>query len=61
LQSLPKLLADPADRRRALAVLEEAIQAVELTPEQRAMLDRLRGALGVTTFACPSRARSAAE
>ncbi len=49
LQSLPKLLADPADRRRALAVLDEAVAAVELTPEQRAVLDRVRGVLGAGT------------
>jgi pimeloyl-ACP methyl ester carboxylesterase len=46
LQSLPKLLADPADRRRALAGLDKAVAAVELTPEQQALLERVRGALG---------------
>jgi pimeloyl-ACP methyl ester carboxylesterase len=46
LHSLPKLLADPADRRRALEVLEAVIAEVEPTPEQRAMLDRVRAALG---------------
>jgi pimeloyl-ACP methyl ester carboxylesterase len=49
LQSLPRLLADPADRRRALAALEQAVKAVELTPEQRDMVDRVRGALAVET------------
>ncbi len=46
LRSLPKLLADPADRRRALAVLDEAVAAVEFTAEQRVMLDRVRAILG---------------
>jgi hypothetical protein len=46
LQSLPKLLTDPADRRRALAALDEAAAAVEPTPEQRAVLDRVRAVLG---------------
>jgi pimeloyl-ACP methyl ester carboxylesterase len=46
LQSLPRLLADPADRRRALAVLDEAVAAVELTPEQRVVLDRVHTVLG---------------
>ena len=46
LQSLPKLLADPADRRRALAVLDEAVAAVELTAEQLATVARVRAALG---------------
>jgi hypothetical protein len=45
LQSLPRLLADPADRRRALAVLDEAAAAVELTPEQWTILARIRGVL----------------
>jgi pimeloyl-ACP methyl ester carboxylesterase len=46
LHSLPKLLADPADRRRALAVLDEAVATVEPTPEQRVVLDRVRVILG---------------
>jgi hypothetical protein len=46
LQSLPKLLADPANRRRALAVLDKAVAAVELTPEQQALVERVRSALG---------------
>jgi pimeloyl-ACP methyl ester carboxylesterase len=46
LQALPGLLADPADRRRALAVLEKAVAAVEPTPEQWPMIDRVRGVLG---------------
>jgi pimeloyl-ACP methyl ester carboxylesterase len=46
LQSLPKLLADPADRKRALAVLDEAVAAVEPTPEQQATLERIRSILG---------------
>jgi pimeloyl-ACP methyl ester carboxylesterase len=46
LQSLPRLLADAAERQRALALLDEAVVAVELTPEQQIMLDRVRGILG---------------
>jgi hypothetical protein len=46
LESLPKLLAAPADRKRALAVLEEAVAAVELTAQQRAMLKRVKSVLG---------------
>jgi pimeloyl-ACP methyl ester carboxylesterase len=42
LQSLPRLLDDPQDRRRALALVDEAIVLVELTAAQRAMLDRVR-------------------
>jgi hypothetical protein len=41
LQSLPKLLANPADRRRALDVLSEAVVLVELTDEQKTMLNRV--------------------
>jgi pimeloyl-ACP methyl ester carboxylesterase len=41
LQSLPKLLADPADRRRALATLDEAVKAVTPTAEQQAVVDRI--------------------
>jgi pimeloyl-ACP methyl ester carboxylesterase len=46
LQSLPKLLARPTDRRRALSVLHEAVNAVELTPEQLAVVDQVRAVLG---------------
>jgi pimeloyl-ACP methyl ester carboxylesterase len=46
LESLPTLLADPADRRRALAVLDEAVAAVKFTAEQHDMLDRVRAILG---------------
>ena len=56
LKSLPKLLADPADRRRVLDVLDEAVAAVEPTPEQQVMLDRIRDVLG----AAPARPRMAA-
>jgi hypothetical protein len=45
LQSLPKLLADPADRRRVLAVLDKAVAAVRPTEEQHAMIDRVRDVL----------------
>jgi pimeloyl-ACP methyl ester carboxylesterase len=46
LRSLPRLLSDPADRQRALALLNQAAATVELTPEQTAALDRVREALG---------------
>jgi pimeloyl-ACP methyl ester carboxylesterase len=45
LQSLPQLLADPEDRQRVLALLDEAVAAVEPTPEQRTILDRVRAVL----------------
>jgi hypothetical protein len=53
LQALPRLLADPADRQRALAVLDEAVAAVEPTDEQRAMVERIRGVLGAGSQAVP--------
>jgi pimeloyl-ACP methyl ester carboxylesterase len=46
LQSLPNLLADPAERQRVLAVLDEAVAVVKPTPEQQAMLERVRSVLG---------------
>jgi pimeloyl-ACP methyl ester carboxylesterase len=46
LESLPQLLADPADRQRALEVLDKAVAAVEFTAEQQAMLERVRAILG---------------
>jgi pimeloyl-ACP methyl ester carboxylesterase len=46
LQALPKLLADPADRQRALALLDEAVAAAGLTPEQLAVVARVREVLG---------------
>ena len=49
LQSLPKLLVKPTDRRRAISLLEEAVAMVKLTPEQTVMLDRVRCALGSET------------
>jgi len=55
LESLPTLLAEPADRRRALAALDEAAQAVQFTPEQLAMLERIRAVLAATQ-ASPGRA-----
>jgi pimeloyl-ACP methyl ester carboxylesterase len=45
LASLPKLLADPAERQWVLSVLDEAAAAVEPTAEQQVMLDRIRGVL----------------
>lgn len=51
LQSLPTLLAERADCDRALALLLEVVVAVELTAEQRSMLDRTRDLLGTATVA----------
>jgi hypothetical protein len=45
LQSLPRLLADPADRRRALALIDRAAAVVEATPEPQELLERIRGVL----------------
>ncbi len=45
LQSLPKILANPSDRRRALRVLDEAVEKVQPTKEQAEMLDRVREVL----------------
>ena len=42
LESLPKLLADPADRRRALSLLDDVVATADLRPEQIAMVDRVR-------------------
>jgi pimeloyl-ACP methyl ester carboxylesterase len=49
LASLPTLLVDPKDRRRALEVLDEAVDAAELTDEQLAMVERVRAILGGKT------------
>jgi tellurite resistance protein len=49
LASLPTLLVDPKDRRRALEVLDEAVEAAELTDEQLAMVERVRAVLGGKT------------
>jgi len=51
-ETLPDLLADPADRERLLTFLErllgdERVQAQRPTPEQFAMLARIRKVLGV--------------
>jgi tellurite resistance protein len=58
LQSLPKLLAEPKDRRRAIVLLEEAVAAAELTPEQQAIVDRVREVLSKER---PSHTRSKRE
>jgi pimeloyl-ACP methyl ester carboxylesterase len=60
LQSLPKLLADPAERKRALALLDEAVEAVEPTPVQWAMLDRVRAVLGAGAVNGAARATAGA-
>jgi pimeloyl-ACP methyl ester carboxylesterase len=54
LYSLPRLLADPVDRQRALEVLDEAVAVVELTSEQQAMLDRIRGILEAAATSEPA-------
>jgi pimeloyl-ACP methyl ester carboxylesterase len=45
LQSLPWLLADPADRERALNRVDEAVALVELTADQADVLKRIRSVL----------------
>jgi tellurite resistance protein len=46
LRTLPKLLTDPADRRRVLEILDEAVAAVKPTAAQQATVDRVRDILG---------------
>jgi hypothetical protein len=46
LQSLPRLLAAPADRRRALHLLDEVLSTVEPTREQQKTLERIGEVLG---------------
>lgn len=45
LQSLPELLANPADRRKALALLDRVVQVIELKPQQQDTLARVRAVL----------------
>jgi nitrogen-specific signal transduction histidine kinase len=50
LETLPRLLADPDDRKRLLTLFDrllsdERFQSVKPTPEQVAMLDRINGLL----------------
>jgi pimeloyl-ACP methyl ester carboxylesterase len=45
LQALSRLLADPVDRRKALAAINRAVAAVEPTPDQRVLVERVRGIL----------------
>jgi pimeloyl-ACP methyl ester carboxylesterase len=50
IETLPALLADPADRERLFTLLDrvlagERVQALELLPEQNAMLARIRAVL----------------
>jgi hypothetical protein len=45
LKSLPTLLANAKDRRRALQVLDEAVAAVEPSPEQETIVERIRDVL----------------
>jgi hypothetical protein len=61
LQSLPKLLTKAADRRRALSVIDEAVVQVELTKEQKTMLDRVFAALGADFAARGKAGRHAAS
>jgi hypothetical protein len=60
LQSLPKLLAKAADRRRALSVIDESVVQVELTAAQKTMLDRVLAALGADSAARGKAKRQAA-
>jgi pimeloyl-ACP methyl ester carboxylesterase len=61
LQSLPKLLANSADRRRALDVLDEAVVLVELTDEQAEMLNRVLAVLNVESVSARKSKRKAAS
>jgi hypothetical protein len=50
IETLPRLLKDPADRERLLTLLDrlladKRLDLGELTPDERAMLDRIRGIL----------------
>jgi hypothetical protein len=45
LESLATLLAQNSDRRRAVALLEDAIGSIELTDEQQKMVRRVKAAL----------------
>jgi hypothetical protein len=45
LQALPKLLADPGDRRRALEVLQWGLKLDDVTAEQREILGRIQEVL----------------
>ncbi len=53
LRSLPQLLIDPEDRRRVLALLDEAVAAVEPTSAQKRTLEQIRGVLKVPAEARP--------
>jgi hypothetical protein len=46
LQALPKLLADPDDRRRVLDLLDEATAAIPPTAAQQEVVQRVRSILG---------------
>jgi pimeloyl-ACP methyl ester carboxylesterase len=61
LRSLPKLLPRAKDRQRVLSLLDEVVVTVELTPEQRAALARVREALGGAGASPPSGAGIAHE
>jgi len=61
LQALPKLLADPADRQRALSVIDKAIAAVELTLQQQAIVERVRAVLAPTAAGQRSGERNGAS
>jgi hypothetical protein len=51
LESLPVLLADEADRQRAMELLDEAVAAIEPTPHQQAMLERILAVLNAPAAA----------
>jgi hypothetical protein len=61
LASLPTLLVKPKDHRRALEVLDEAVEAAELTDEQLAMVERVRAVLGGKTAKARVTQRAAAD
>jgi hypothetical protein len=45
LEALPKLLANSGDRKHLIDLMEKAVGMVELTPDQRTMLDQIRRVL----------------
>jgi hypothetical protein len=54
LRSLPKLLPRVKERRAVLNLLDEALAATELTPEQHAMLARIQHVLAEAPTQPPS-------
>jgi hypothetical protein len=63
IETLPRLVAAPADREKLLALMERVlsdprVMAVETTPAQRATAARIREVLGVPAAGAPARKRA---